>query len=54
MKMTETSPILKLIWRIPTGITNLAIALGPSPTSTTGYVFMALDTGKIIIRSQFK
>ena len=31
-----------------------AIALGPSPTSTTGYVFMALDTGKIIIRSQFK
>ena len=31
-----------------------AIAFGPSPTSTTGYVFMALDTEKIIIRSQFK
>ena len=31
-----------------------AIALGPLPTLTTGYVFMALDTGKIIIRSQFK
>ena len=31
-----------------------AIALGPSPTSTMGYMFMALDTGKIIIRSQFK
>jgi len=31
-----------------------AIALGLSPTSTKGYVFMALDTGKIIIRSQFK
>ena len=31
-----------------------AIALGPLPTSTTGYVFMALDTVKIIIHSQFK
>jgi len=33
--------------------TRGAIALGPSSTSTTGYAFMALDTGKIIIRSQF-
>ena len=31
-----------------------AIALGLLPTLTTGYVFMALDTGKIIICSQFK
>ncbi len=30
-----------------------AIALGPSQTSTTSYLFMALDTGKIITRAQF-
>ena len=30
-----------------------AIALGPSSTSTTSYLFMALDTGKIINRAQF-
>jgi hypothetical protein len=30
-----------------------AIALGPSPTSTTSYLFLALDTGKIINRAQF-
>ena len=30
-----------------------AIALGPSTTSTTSYLFMALDTGKIISRAQF-
>ena len=30
-----------------------AIALGPSTTSTTSYLFMALDTGKIINRAQF-
>ncbi len=30
-----------------------AIALGPSQTSTTSYLFMALDTGKIINRAQF-
>ena len=30
-----------------------AIALGPSPVSTTSYLFLALDTGKIINRAQF-
>ncbi len=30
-----------------------AIALGPLQTSTTSYLFMALDTGKIINRAQF-
>ena len=30
-----------------------AIALGPSPTSTTSYLFLALDTGKLINRAQF-
>jgi hypothetical protein len=30
-----------------------AIALGPSPNSTTSYLFMALDTGKLINRAQF-
>ena len=30
-----------------------AIALGPSSTSTMSYLFMALDTGKIINRAQF-
>ena len=30
-----------------------AIALGPLTTSTTSYLFMALDTGKIINRAQF-
>ena len=30
------------------------IALGPSPTSTTSYLFLALDTGKIINRAQFR
>ena len=30
-----------------------AIALGPSPKSTTSYLFLALDTGKIINRAQF-
>ncbi len=29
------------------------IALGPLQTSTTSYLFMALDTGKIINRAQF-
>ena len=30
-----------------------AIVLGPLTTLTTSYLFMALDTGKIINRSQF-
>ena len=30
-----------------------AIALGPLQTSTTSYLFMALDTGKVINRAQF-
>ncbi len=30
-----------------------AIVLGPSPTLTTSYLFLALDTGKIINRAQF-
>ena len=48
------------IWELSTQTNSMkprcqvAIALGLLPTSTTGYVFMALDTGKIIIRSQFK
>ncbi len=32
---------------------RVAIVLGPSSTSTTSYLFMALDTGKIINRAQF-
>ena len=30
-----------------------AIALGPSPTLTTSYLFLTLDTGKIINCTQF-
>jgi hypothetical protein len=30
-----------------------AIVLGPSPISTTSYLFLALDTGKLINRAQF-
>ena len=47
------------VWEPPTQTNSLkmrrraAIALGPSQTLTTSYLFMALDTSKVINRAQF-